>query len=114
MEVKNCHLRREGTLAEFPDCVAARSARHLRELAAEVRRGARAVQLFVIQRTDCDRFSACADLDPTYAAGLTAAASAGVEAFVLSLRHKPYRDPHHGAPSVDPRLETPPWPSPKT
>jgi sugar fermentation stimulation protein A len=37
------------------------------------------VQLFVIQRTDCDHFAACADLDPTYAAGLTVAADAGVE-----------------------------------
>jgi sugar fermentation stimulation protein A len=79
LEVKNCHLRRQGALAEFPDCVAARSAKHLRELTREVQDGARAVQLFVIQRTDCDRFSACADLDPIYAAGLTAAASAGVE-----------------------------------
>jgi sugar fermentation stimulation protein A len=79
LEVKNCHLRRTGTLAEFPDCVAARSSRHLRELAAQVAAGGRAVQLFVIQRTDCDRFSACADLDPVYAAGLDAAARAGVE-----------------------------------
>ena len=79
LEVKNCHLRREGTLAEFPDCVAARSSRHLRELTARVAAGERAVQLFVIQRTDCDRFAACADLDPAYAAGLTAAAGAGVE-----------------------------------
>lgn len=79
VEVKNVHLRREGTLAEFPDCVAARSSRHLKELAAEVARGNRAVQLFVIQRTDCDRFAACADLDPAYAAGLDAAAAAGVE-----------------------------------
>ncbi len=79
LEVKNCHLRREGTLAEFPDCVAARSSRHLVELAARAAEGARAVQLFVIQRTDCDRFAACADLDPIYAAGLTRAAAAGVE-----------------------------------
>jgi sugar fermentation stimulation protein A len=79
VEVKNCHLRRGGTLAEFPDCVAARSARHLKDLAAEVAAGTRAVQLFVIQRTDCDRFAACADLDPAYAAGLLAAADAGVE-----------------------------------
>jgi sugar fermentation stimulation protein A len=84
VEVKNCHLRREGTLAEFPDCVAARSSKHLRELAAEVARGNRAVQLFVIQRTDCDHFAACADLDPTYAAGLEVAADAGVE--VLAYR----------------------------
>ncbi len=79
LEVKNCHLHRGGALAEFPDCVAARSARHLRELTARVAEGARAVQLFVIQRTDCDRFAACADLDPAYAAGLLAAAAAGVE-----------------------------------
>jgi len=79
LEVKNCHLRRAGTLAEFPDCVAVRSARHLRELSARVAEGDRAVQLFVIQRMDCDRFAACADLDPVYAAALTAAARAGVE-----------------------------------
>ncbi len=79
LEIKNCHLRRSGGLAEFPDCVAARSARHLEELAAMVARRERAVQLFVIQRTDCDTFAACADLDPVYAAGLDAAASAGVE-----------------------------------
>jgi sugar fermentation stimulation protein A len=79
VEVKNVHLRRTGTLAEFPDCVAARSAKHLRELTAVKAAGARAVQLFVVQRTDCDRFAACADLDPVYAKGLAAAASAGVE-----------------------------------
>jgi len=79
LEVKNCHLRRDGALAEFPDCVAARSSKHLRELAREVAAGARAAQLFVIQRTDCDAFAACADLDPTYAAGLLEASAAGVE-----------------------------------
>jgi len=79
VEVKNVHLRRQGTLAEFPDCVAARSAKHLRELAAVKAAGARAVQLFIVQRTDCDHFSACADLDPVYAKGLLAAASEGVE-----------------------------------
>jgi sugar fermentation stimulation protein A len=79
LEVKNCHFRRVGDLAEFPDCVAARSARHLRELAERAREGDRAVQLFVVQRTDCQRFAACADLDPVYAAELATAATAGVE-----------------------------------
>lgn len=79
LEVKNVHLMRTPGLAEFPDCVAARSARHLRELAARVAEGERAVQLFVVQRTDCQTFAACADLDPKYAAGLDAAAAAGVE-----------------------------------
>jgi sugar fermentation stimulation protein A len=76
LEVKNVHLRRAGTLAEFPDCVAARSLKHLKELEAEVAKGNRAVMLFVIQRTDCDSFAACADLDPKYAAGLLDAARA--------------------------------------
>jgi sugar fermentation stimulation protein A len=84
LEVKNCHLRRSGTLAEFPDCVAARSLKHLRELSARVAAGDRAVMLFVVQRTDCDAFSACAELDPAYARGLEAAAEAGVE--VLAYR----------------------------
>ena len=79
LEVKNCHLMRTPGLAEFPDCVAARSARHLRELSARVAEGDRAVQLFVIQRTDCSGFSACADLDPTFAHELETAARAGVE-----------------------------------
>jgi sugar fermentation stimulation protein A len=84
LEVKNVHLRRSGSLAEFPDCVAARSLKHLRELTAMVEAGHRAVMLFVVQRTDCDAFEACHDLDPAYAAGLTAAAAAGVE--VLAYR----------------------------
>jgi len=79
LEVKNCHLRRAGALAEFPDCVAARSLRHLRELEARVAEGDRAAVLFVVQRMDCDAFAACHDLDPSFAAGLQHAAAAGVE-----------------------------------
>lgn len=82
LEVKNCHLRRTGSLAEFPDCVAARSTKHLRELVAMVAEGDRAVALFVVQRTDCDAFAACHDLDPAFARGLEAAAEAGVEVLV--------------------------------
>jgi sugar fermentation stimulation protein A len=87
--VKNCHLRREGTLAEFPDCVAARSLKHLKELTAMVEAGERAVMLFVIQRTDCDAFRACHDLDPAYAAGLSAAAEAGVEVLAYQCEISP-------------------------
>ena len=79
LEIKNVHLSRGGGLAEFPDCVAARSLKHLKELAREVEGGARAVMLFVIQRTDCDSFAAAPDLDPAYAEGLTWAADRGVE-----------------------------------
>jgi len=89
LEIKNCHLRRAGTLAEFPDCVAARSLKHLRELTAMVEAGERAVMLFVIQRSDCDAFSACAELDPAYARGLTEAASRGVEVLAYACEISP-------------------------
>jgi sugar fermentation stimulation protein A len=82
LEVKNCHLMREPGLAGFPDCVAARSLKHLNELSRMVAEGHRAVMLFVVQRTDCDRFAACAELDPAYARGLLEAAEAGVEVLV--------------------------------
>jgi len=79
VEVKNVHLRRAGDLAEFPDCTAARSARHMAELARMVEQGARAVALFVVQRGDCQAFAPAADLDPAFAAALRDAAARGVE-----------------------------------
>lgn len=82
LEIKNVHLMREPGLAEFPDCVAARSTKHLRELAHVVTRGERAVVLFVVQRTDCDRFRPAADCDPKFAVALAEVADAGVEVMV--------------------------------
>jgi sugar fermentation stimulation protein A len=79
LEVKNVHLMRTPGLAEFPDCVAARSLKHLRELEAIVAEGDRAVVLFVIQRTDCNVFSSCHELDPAFGRGLNQAAESGVE-----------------------------------
>jgi sugar fermentation stimulation protein A len=84
LEVKNCHLSRTNGLAEFPDCVAARSLKHLRELEAMVVEGDRAVVLFVVQRTDCEAFGACHELDPAFALGLDHAADAGVEVLVYA------------------------------
>ena len=79
VEVKNVHLRRDGDLAEFPDSVTARGAKHLDELIRVHRAGARAVMLYVLQRTDVARLAFAADLDPAYAAAQTRAAAAGVE-----------------------------------
>lgn len=84
LEVKNCHLMRTPELAEFPDCVAARSLKHLRELQAMVAEGDRAVVLFVVQRTDCAAFAACRELDPAFAKGLDQAADAGVEVLIYA------------------------------
>ena len=79
VEVKNVHLMRRPGLAEFPDSVTARGARHLAELGAMARAGARAIMLFVVQRGDCAAFALADDLDPAYALAFDAALAAGVE-----------------------------------
>lgn len=84
IEVKNCHLMRQPALAEFPDSVTTRGAKHLRELARLVEAGQRAVLLFIIQRGDCERLAFARDIDPGYDEAIRAAAQAGVE--VLALR----------------------------
>ena len=79
-EVKNVHLMRQPRLAEFPDSVTARGAKHLDELAEMAAAGHRAVMVFLIQIGSAERFALAADIDPTYAKAFTRARSAGVEA----------------------------------
>lgn len=79
VEVKNAHLMRREGLAEFPDSVTARGARHLAELAALARSGTRAAVLIVVQRPDCHRFAVAADIDSAFAEAWGKAAAAGVE-----------------------------------
>ena len=71
---------RANKLAEFPDSVTARGTKHLQELSDQVQGGKRAVMFYLVQRADCDEFAIAGDIDPTYAAALKAAKSAGVEA----------------------------------
>ena len=80
VEIKNVHLMRKAGLAEFPDCVTARGVKHLQELTEMVAQGHRAVMLFLIQRSDANRFTLASDLDPTYAEAFRQATTAGVEA----------------------------------
>lgn len=84
VEVKNVHLCRTPGLAEFPDCVTARGAKHLRELSAIVETGARAVMVFCVQRGDCSVFSLARDLDPAYANAFAVARASGVETLIYS------------------------------
>jgi sugar fermentation stimulation protein A len=80
LEVKNVHLMRTPGLAEFPDSVTARGAKHLDELAGMTAAGARAVMLFLIQIGSASRFALARDIDPTYGGAFDRARSAGVEA----------------------------------
>jgi sugar fermentation stimulation protein A len=79
VEVKNVHLMRESGLAEFPDSKTERGAKHLRELANMVAEGHRAVMVFLVQRSDAERFKLARDIDPAYAAAFQTAAASGVE-----------------------------------
>lgn len=81
VEVKSVTLSRQTGLAEFPDSVTARGAKHLEELADMVAAGHRGVMLYLVQRTDCRRFSLAQDIDPTYAAAYRKARAAGIETF---------------------------------
>lgn len=85
VEVKNVHLKR-GDWAEFPDAVTVRGSKHLAELRDMVAQGHRAVMLYLVQRGDCTGFRPAADIDPAYAAGLSAAMRDGVEAICYTCR----------------------------
>jgi sugar fermentation stimulation protein A len=77
--VKSATLSRIEGLAEFPDSVTKRGAKHLRELTAMVELGHRAVLFYLIQRTDCTSLAVAADIDPVYADTFAQARAAGVE-----------------------------------
>ena len=80
VEVKNVHLMRRPGLAEFPDAVTKRGAKHLAELGDMAAAGARAVMLFLIQIASARRFALARDIDPAYGRAFDAARNAGVEA----------------------------------
>ncbi|MEM8774274.1 MAG: DNA/RNA nuclease SfsA [Pseudomonadota bacterium] len=79
VEVKSVTTNRTPGLAEFPDCVTERGAKHLRELADVARAGYRAVLFYLVQRDDCDRVAVAYDLDPAYGKAFDDARNAGLE-----------------------------------
>lgn len=83
VEIKNVTMRRPtlpAHMAEFPDAVTARGAKHLVEMADMVKMGARAVMFYLVQRTDSTGFCIAGDIDPAYKNGLREALATGVEA----------------------------------
>jgi sugar fermentation stimulation protein A len=86
VEIKNVHLMRRPGLAEFPDAVTKRGAKHLGELADMVAAGARAVMLFLIQIGSARRFALARDIDPAYGKAFDAARAGGVEMLAYRCR----------------------------
>lgn len=93
VEVKNITMasRHASGQADFPDAPTERGLKHLAELEDVARSGSRAVQFYLLSRTDCDRAGIANDIDPHYAEALTRAVAAGVEVIVyradISPRH---------------------------
>ena len=80
VEVKAVTLMRRPGIAEFPDAVTARGARHLDELSAMAAAGHRAVMLFLIQISSANRLALAREIDPRYGQAFDRALAAGVEA----------------------------------
>lgn len=83
VEVKSVTLSRARGLAEFPDAVTTRGARHMAELAARVDAGDGAAVVYLVQRTDATGFRVADDIDPAYADAFRAARAAGVAAMAV-------------------------------
>lgn len=84
VEVKNVHLIRSENIAEFPDCVTARGAKHQQELLEQVQNGVRCVVLYVVQRGDAKFFKVANDLDKVYGQAALKAYKCGVEMLAYS------------------------------
>lgn len=89
VEVKNVHLLRKTNLAEFPDSVTTRGAKHLKELEEMVNQGHRAVMIYLIQRDDVKNFAIASDIDEKYNEAFIQARENGVEAYAYKCKLSP-------------------------
>jgi sugar fermentation stimulation protein A len=66
IEVKNVTLVRKKGVAEFPDAVTSRGAKHLDQLIAASKKGYEIYIAYIIQREDCEKFKLASDIDLEY------------------------------------------------
>lgn len=97
VEVKSVTLKAADGSAAFPDAVSERGRKHLGVLAEAVARGDRAIQLYLVGRTDCTTFRPADEIDPAYAAELRRVAKLGVEVLCYGLR---FQTSPQGAPTA--------------
>lgn len=87
LEIKNVHMVRDSFVAEFPDSVTQRGAKHMEELTKLAEKGKACKVIYVVQRADCHSFQFAEDIDPFYTKAARNALKAGVtmEAFSCDL-----------------------------
>jgi sugar fermentation stimulation protein A len=66
IEVKNVTLSRKIGVAEFPDTITSRGAKHINELIKANKKGYEIYMAYIIQREDCKKFIVAADIDHEY------------------------------------------------
>ena len=78
LEVKNVTLLRDDIVAEFPDAVTARGAKHLNMLINSIKKGYKPYVLFLTQIQDINKFKIAKDIDANYYNDYIEAKKAGV------------------------------------
>ena len=66
IEVKNVTLSRKLSIAEFPDAITSRGAKHINELIKASKMGYKIYIAYIIQREDSKKFEIASDIDPEY------------------------------------------------
>jgi sugar fermentation stimulation protein A len=66
IEVKNVTLKRKSKIAEFPDSITSRGAKHIDELIKASKKGYEIYLVFIVQREDCNQLVIARDIDPEY------------------------------------------------
>ena len=78
LEVKNVTLLRKKNIAEFPDAVTSRGAKHLKKLINSLKKGYKPYVLFLTQIQGIDNFKIAKDIDAKYFEDYLEAKKAGV------------------------------------
>ena len=89
LEVKSVTMCRRAGLAEFPDSVTKRGAKHLADLSQMVVEGHRSMLLYLVQRNDCSALAVASDIDPNYGRNFAQARQNGVEVLCLGCELSP-------------------------
>jgi len=91
VEVKNVTLVENDGNCYFPDAITERGLKHLYELRDMVRKGYRAVTLYIVQRGDGRYFRAAAHIDQEYSRALEICHNEGVEIIIYRAHVSPER-----------------------